>query len=370
MWDFLSTDPHDLAQFALLVFKEDPLQTFGASDVTRVVKKFLGHDVALMKRHSEIGNNVGVVKDILWFLGKHPDVVNPIIRMHLNMRKTLIGEGFWKILCRRRYDHEDMIDPNYVFNETAELVMKYKEFYEKSKAKKPVTRRGRKSIMRPNLIVKQHSALIYPESENSAAGSIKKHGNLRYKAAANQRAAASGDLQLTNGEIVSQYSKELKASHENSSKKSPRENRSDHRSGHESASSSLNQNVVEISTEKPSEKSKKAANSQQESSKKSPMAPLQECLKNSPRDQYLVIKAERNSDDGGVLSVEQPHEMRELAYSRKPAGGNQDISSKSTASGALSDKNQTSGSTNSNNNSNSSSKKRPAGQAHFLGRHS
>jgi hypothetical protein len=238
LWSFLSTAAADLDRYVLFLFRND----FGsdgiytADEFNSLLGQVMGRDISRDTTTQELLKTLwGKAKDddskeivtkseadILRWLHNHSMLLNSVVMVHVNLRKELLGESLWDILCIRRYEEESMIDPYFIMNVTADSIILYKRLKEEAAnnsvklkntdfAKRrrsnlarafddilsaahihkahphplvlPLEQRERRSIIRPDLTLhdenstfRKTSVKMVMDAANAVQNAVRKHG--------------------------------------------------------------------------------------------------------------------------------------------------------------------------------------------------
>jgi hypothetical protein len=121
LWNFLSMKTEDLSRYAFYMHcdRHDELDANGLRALlgiihgkdyeTRAELRKLIFDFEKTYPHA-------TVDDFTVFSRKYTTLTDPIKRLQLVLRQTLIGDAFWKALAVTRYESADMTHKNYVLN--------------------------------------------------------------------------------------------------------------------------------------------------------------------------------------------------------------------------------------------------------------
>ena len=115
MWNFLSTDPSDLAKFAFFAFCDRSSMSLTADQFAAMVTTIHGASYATNKALDRVANGKLLelrgdhtnltLREFTAFCRAHRMLIDPVVMLQLSLRITLIGDSFWKQLAIRRYDN-------------------------------------------------------------------------------------------------------------------------------------------------------------------------------------------------------------------------------------------------------------------------
>ena len=137
IWNFLSTKPVDLTQFAIFLFHEDQKRIiFTPTDVLDLLQKIHhNHNIKSDPLLKEILATLNAWKDpvpllhvVTWMREHREALLKPVEAMHYSLSNALLGKQFWTQMTHKRYGTLNHCEPYYVINEARKVDERYKKF--------------------------------------------------------------------------------------------------------------------------------------------------------------------------------------------------------------------------------------------------
>lgn len=128
VWNFLSMKTEDLARYAFHMYcdRYNELNIIGLKEILEVIhgKDYMNKNkIRMLISHFENDIPHARVEDFVVFSRKYVTLTDPVKRLQLVLRQTLIGEKFWRAIAEKRYNMPDMIRKNYVLNVSKDAVL-------------------------------------------------------------------------------------------------------------------------------------------------------------------------------------------------------------------------------------------------------
>jgi hypothetical protein len=212
LWNFLSMDSNSLAMFSyyLVCEKRDYHTTVNCLQVRQILALIHGSNYRtnndlkiLISDMEEATKPISTADEFIHWTKQHPEVLNPLHRLHFKLRRELIGVEFWIELMAKRNESPEMSDVQYATSLMTEAMRDYEAISEKKRqdeeskkyeemikkkrrslalvldkirttfrkaapitsetnnkrgVSRPEKKRGRRSFMRPSLVVRNQNA--------------------------------------------------------------------------------------------------------------------------------------------------------------------------------------------------------------------
>lgn len=120
MWMFLTLSESDLALFLYNLFDADHSGALDVSEIKNIISvvhhKLLNGRTPIQRLLDELSkrDHRMTSDEFASWAKSNPSLLEPIFHLHLDLRKQLIGNGFWQTLESRRYGTGNQMSPQYV----------------------------------------------------------------------------------------------------------------------------------------------------------------------------------------------------------------------------------------------------------------